>query len=110
MPAKKSASFDAAALDTVAACNKPFEIEIKHPTTGDGTGLFISVVGRDSDLYRSRIRSLAEDEMRQEASGKFQRKGLDEQEKDTIDALVAATVSWRSSDDPDHILLDGEAL
>lgn len=107
---KKSGKFDLSALDTVAACNKPFEFEIKHPVSGIGIGIFISVVGKDSDAYRSRVRAMADDQLRRSAMGKSASDvSLDKLEAKNIDALVAATVGWRTADGS-PMELDGEAL
>lgn len=106
----KAQVFDAASLDTVEACNKPFEIEIKHPVTGAPTGLFISVVGKDSEAYRGRLRAMANEMIQKQSRGGVSKTRVDEIEQKSIDALVAATVAWRSEDDPEHIMLRGEAL
>lgn len=101
-------TFDASDLDTIAACNRPVEIEIKRAVSGAGTGLFISVVGRDGDAYRSRVRAMADENLRR-AGGRSD-VSLDKLEAKNIDALVAATVSWRSDGDDGHITLRGERL
>lgn len=107
----KAKAFDAAILNTVEACNRPVEIEIKHPTTGDPTGLFISVVGKDGDIYRGRLRAVSEEMLRKQAAGKAaSNTRLSELERKHIDALAAATVSWRSEGDDSHIMLNGEPL
>lgn len=108
----KATAFDAASLNTTEACNKPFELEIKHPTSGAPTGLFISVVGRDSDVYRGRVRALADETLRRQAMGKpaLADASLDKLEAKNIDALVAATVGWRSEGDEGGIILSGERL
>lgn len=108
----KTTAFDAASLNTIEACNKPAEIEIKHPTTGQPTGLFISVVGKDSGVYRGRIRTMADETLRRQAMGKpaFADSSIDKLEAKNIDALVAATVGWRSEGDDGHITLAGERL
>lgn len=108
----KAKAFDAASLNTTEACNKPFELEIKHPTSGAPTGLFISVVGRDSDVYRGRVRALADETLRRQAMGKpaLADASLDKLEAKNIDALVAATVGWRSEGDDGGITLSGERL
>lgn len=105
----KAQSFDLGALDTVEACNKPAEIEIRHPVSGEGTGVFFSVLGRDSDTYRSRIRSLADQQLRNQALGKAPIETIDTLERRNIDALVAATVGWRSGDEA-TVTLNGEKL
>src|SRR4051794_5847223 len=97
---KKAEAFDLGSLDTIEACNTPAEIEIKHPVTMVGTGVFISVVGRDSDNYRGRIRGMADEQLRKQAAGKSTETSLDKMEAKNIDALVAATTGWRTGDDP----------
>jgi hypothetical protein len=106
--ATKKSGFNLASLDTVAACNKPFEVEIKS-VAGDPTGFFVSVLGRDSDVYRGRIRALADESLRKSATGKAQAETLDKLEQRNIDALVAATVSWRFGDG-NVVPLDDEEL
>ncbi len=39
-------------FDTVSACNKGARVELLTPT-GEGSGIFISVLGRDSDVYKA---------------------------------------------------------
>jgi len=106
---KKAEAFDLGNIDTIAACNKPAEIEIKHPVTGLPTGFFVSVVGRDSTTYRTLIRSLADESLRKQAMGKASAETLDKLEQKNIEALVAATVGWRTGDEPVAIL-NGEKL
>lgn len=106
----KSATFDLSDLDTKEACNKPAEIEIRHPVSGVGTGIFWSLVGKDSDAYRGRIRAMADEQLRRQAVGKGAADAtLDKLEQKNIDALVAATVGFRTGDDP-FVTLKGEKL
>lgn len=104
----KAKAFDLANIDTVQACNKPFEFEIVHPVTKEGTGAFISVVGAHSDTYRKRVKDMANANMQREAMlaqrGKTDVPNLDKMEAKNIDALVSATVGWR------NVGLDGEDL
>lgn len=95
--------FDLSAIDTIAACNKPFEVEIIHPVTKDALGVFISVVGKDSDVYRAKIKALTEESLTRSARGKSI-KSIDKIEADNINALVAAITGWR------NVVLDGEVL
>jgi hypothetical protein len=106
---KKNEAFDLGSLDTIEACNKPTEIEIKHPTTGAPTGVFFKVLGKDSNVYRGRIRGMADESLRKQAAGKGQSDTLDQLEQKNIDVLVAATVGWRTGDEP-TITLKGEQL
>lgn len=104
----KTAAFDLSAIDTIAACNKPVEIEIEHPVTKEKTGVFISVIGKDSDAYRSRIKAMANENLQRDAlfsqRGKVDIPKIDKLEAKNIDTLVAATAGWRG------VILDGETL
>lgn len=106
---KKNEGFDLGSLDTISACNTPTEIEIRHPATGAPTGVFFSILGRDSDVYRTRVRSLADEALRKQATGKSQPETLDSLDKRNIDALVSVTTGWRTGDDP-TVTVKGEKL
>ena len=106
--ATKKAGFDLASLDTVAACNKPVEIEIKS-VTGQPTGFFVSVLGKDSDAYRTIVRGMADESLKRQAMGKQDAATLDKIEKRNIDALVAVTTGWRFGETR-TAPLDGEEL
>jgi hypothetical protein len=105
----KAKGFDLGSLDTFEACNKPAEIEIVHPVNGAPTGVFFSVLGKDSDTYRGRVRALADEALRKQAFGKVQPEKIDDLEKKNIAALVAATVGWRTGDEP-VVTVKGEKL
>lgn len=105
---KAAAKFDLNALDTVAACNRPFEVEIMS-VGGSPTGFFISVLGKDGDVYRGRVRTMADEALRQQATGKRAAETLAQLEAKNIDALVAATTGWRFGDG-NTVPLDGEQL
>jgi len=104
----KAKPFDLGQIDTIAACNKPFELEIVHPISKEKTGVFISVVGKDSDAYRGRIKAIANESLARDAfagqRGKVDIPNIDKMETKNIDSLVAATVGWR------NVVLDGEEL
>lgn len=104
----KSTGFDLASIDTIAACNKPQEIEIKHPVSGEGTGVFFAIVGKDSDIYRTRIKALADENIRRDhfaqQRGKAEIPTIERLERKNIDTLVAVTTGWR------NVVLNGEAL
>jgi hypothetical protein len=105
----KNTAFDLAALDTIEACNKPHEVEIKHPVTGAPTGVFISVLGKDSDKYRGIVRGMADDSLKRQALGKQSGETLDKLEQKNIEALVAVTTAWRTESEP-VVTLKGEKL
>ncbi len=106
---KSATKFSLNALDTVAACNKPFEVQIKD-VNGEPTPFFISVLGKDGDVYRGRVRALADEQLRRQATGKAVADAtLDKLEQKNIGALVAATVGWRVGEGQ-TVELDGEDL
>lgn len=104
----KTSSFDLASLDTVAACNKPVEIEIRS-VTGKPTGFFVSVLGKDSDTYRGLVRGLADESLKRQAMGKADSDTLNKIEQRNIEALVAVTTGWRFGDS-NTVPLDGQPL
>jgi len=101
-------TFDLSSIDTIAACNKPFALTIIHPVTREKTDAVFHIVGKDSTIYRDKIKAIANENLRREAlqarRGKEEMPTIDKMEAKNIDALVAATVGW------ENVSLDGEAL
>jgi hypothetical protein len=102
-------AFDLGSLDTIEACNKAAEVEIKHPVNGSSTGVFISVLGRDSDTYRGIVRNLANETLAKRAQGKAIDTNMDKMDDKNIEALVAVTTGWRTGDEP-VVVVKGEKL
>jgi hypothetical protein len=100
---------DLAALDTVSACNKPQEFELVHPVSRLGLGVFFTVVGKDSDVYRNRIRALADENLRRANAGLPGDTSLSKLEAKNIDTLVACITGWRSEADG-VVRLNGDEL
>lgn len=96
--AKSKSGFNLAKLDTITACNKPIEIEIKD-ISGEGTGVFFSIVGKDSDAVRHTMRALADAEIQQDAAGESGGSDVDRSERRQVAMCAAATVGWRTGDD-----------
>jgi hypothetical protein len=99
----KAKAIDLRSLDTAAACDKGFELELVHPITKAPLGQFISVVGKDSAAFRDHVRRSANDRLRKQAM--MQRRGKDadvptvEQiEAEAVDLLVACTTGFRDVD------------
>lgn len=101
---------DLAALDTVAACNVPREIELVHPVTRVGLGTFFSVVGKDSDIYRGRLRALVDENLRRQNAGLPGDTSLSKIEAKNINTLTAAITGWRGPKGPGVVTLRGEDL
>ena len=94
---------DLASLDTVAACDAGAEIELLHPTTDAPLGIFISVLGRESRVFKDYTRQSINTRLRKEAVNR--KRGRDPEvatveaaEEDSTAALVACTQGWRTGD------------
>jgi len=111
---KKTESFDLGSIDTIAACNKGTEFELRHPATNAHIGIFWTLVGRDSDVFRSYVKEQTNAAIRREAMAKKRGKDPDiktveDYEQDTITLLTICSVGWRSSES-NTIKFKGEEL
>lgn len=107
-------NLDLASLDTVAACDAGAEIELQHPTTNAPLDIWISVLGRDSQVFKAYTRQSINARLRKEAANR--RRGRDVEvatvelaEEDSTGALVACTLGWRTGKNP-VITFKGEDL
>lgn len=76
-------------LLTAPAHEQGAEMEIMHPVTGKGTGVFLLIRGVDSKTFR-------------DASLEFNRKRMEKANEDkdiALDLTVAITAGWRGIDD-----------
>lgn len=92
-----------AAFDTVAACNKGYEYEVLLPN-GDASGIFITMLGKDSDEFKKYERE-QRDFMNRKIM-KSRKRGQDLQldsaemsEEKEIDLLTRLTTGWRNVPD-----------
>ena len=97
----KTKPIDLASLDLAAAADKGFELELLHPVTKAPLNTFISLVGKDSAVFRDHVRRTANDRLRKQAMG--QRRGkevevptIEKIEADAIELLAACTTGWRN--------------
>lgn len=95
-----SDEFDLATLDVAKASNSGAEIELLHPVTKEELGMFVGVVGRDSDAFRDWVSNRTDEEKK--LAFQFQRKGklvppLTSKEADekAVELLVACTTYFR---------------
>ncbi len=103
------APFDFATIDTVAACDKPFALELKHPATKAGLGCGVMIVGKDSAIFREHVRKSANEKLRKNAVNNRRGKEaetptIEKIEEDAIDLLVACTTGFFG-----EIVIDGDA-
>lgn len=98
---KTATPVDISSLDTVAASDKGAEIELLHPTTNAPLGIFITILGKDSQIFRDHVKESVNAQIRKEALANRRGKKLDpgtaeEAEEKAIELLVLCTLGWRS--------------
>ena len=91
---------DLADMDTGAASDKGAEIELRHPTTNAKVGMFITILGKDSEIFREHTRHRANERLRREAMAERTGRPLDpptaeEIEEKAVELLVLCTTGWR---------------
>lgn len=122
-PGASVGGFDIGSLDTQQASEQAARIELKHPTTKKGLGVFFYVIGRDSFTYREYLREQIDEQIEKNLSA--QRRGVDiepkrarEQEAEAIENLCVLTTNWeyelrderlRPINDAGEVLKPGEA-
>ena len=85
-------------FDTKTKANAGVEVELTSPRTFEGTGVFITVHGTDSDQFRKASAEMARRtlELSQAGGGK-----VDQEQRDELQAnlLAACTSGWRGLED-----------
>src|SRR5690349_1161084 len=102
---KGNGSIDLAELDTKKGAEAGFQIELRHPKNNQPLGMWIRVLGADSDAYQEQLR-----EFRRRSIEALKRDGrasftAREAEDQTAEQLAAVTRGWS-----DNMKLDGEPL
>jgi hypothetical protein len=97
---KKAGITDLAVLDTVKGSNAGFEVSIYNPATNEDLGLFIMVLGKDSDEFQKVSRAQQKKRMEKMSKGGFRNTNvpIESIEADGIQLLAAVTRSWRRGD------------
>lgn len=116
---KAKTSLDLDSLDTGAACDKGAEIELKHPTTSEPLGLFVTILGKDSQVFREHVKQDVNARIRREALASKRGKDVapptaEEAEDKATELLVICTLGWRQRNEDgtfkDTITYKGEEL
>jgi hypothetical protein len=111
--AAKPIAVDLATLDTCAACNQPFALDVKHPVTKVATGIVIYHLGVDSDAITEYVDERNNKDIRRAAD---LRKRGEEPEVVTVEAQLERniefwTVAIFSSGKPwENMTFEGKAL
>ena len=102
---------DLAALDTIKGSNAGFEVSIYNPSTNEDLGLFITVLGKDSDEFQRVSRAQQKKRMAKLTKGGFRNPSVpvEEIEQDSIALLAACTKSWMQDGKP-TITMDKKEL
>ena len=92
-------------LDTAAASEKPYEFELVHPNTKAPLGVYVSVVGPESDAFKAKIRK----EINRERQREFQAQRnpskaagpqtIEEDEAFSVSLLSDLVKGWRTVKD-----------
>ena len=103
-------SFDFGALDLGAKAETPFEFEIHHPETKEGLGVFVSVIGQESETFLRYVRD--EGNAARRRAFEAQRRGkvdepqtIEQEEESLLKALAVCVVAWRTGSKP--VIVDG---
>jgi len=104
-------TIDLAALDTVKGSNIGFEVSIYNPATNEDLGLFITVLGKDSDEFQKVSRAQQKKRMEKMSKGGFRNTNIpiESVEADGIQLLAAVTKSWRQGE-KQTVTVDGKEL
>lgn len=92
---------DFASLDLAVVTEQPHEFELLHPETKEGLGVFVSVIGSESETFQSYMREKA-NAARLKAFGQQRRGKPDEpatveaEEDMVIDAIATCMTGWRT--------------
>lgn len=94
---------DLSCLDTVSACEAGTEIELKHPVTGAGLDVFVTVIGKDAQAVRDYNKSLGDEYLRRQSVARKRGKEDEVQtmnkfEDAAIEFLTVCTTGWRWGD------------
>lgn len=100
----KPAAFDFTDLDIATAAETPFEFELEHPDTKDGLGVFISVIGAESETFQTYMRQ--EGNRARKRAFETQRKGksepttMEEDDEALTKAIAVCIKGWRTGSEP----------
>lgn len=96
-----SKAFDFDALDIATAADSPFELELVHPESKEGLGVFISVLGAEGDTFQRYLRE--ENNRTRRKTFEAQRRGkpeepstAEEDEDRILRAIAVCITGWRT--------------
>lgn len=101
---KENKVVDIGDIDTVAACNKGSEIELKHPGTKEPIGVFWGILGIDSDAMQDYLKEKVNENRHKEFMARKRGQQIpvskvEDDEKQTIEMLLVVSTGWRSGNE-----------
>ena len=88
---------DLSTLDVKKGANEGAELKLLHPVSGEDTGIRISVVGRDSDLYQQELRRIQNSRIRKGVVTSASR-------DDGVELLAKCTTGWDGVEEKGSVL------
>jgi hypothetical protein len=88
-------------LDVISSANEGFELRLVNPKTQENLGLYITVLGKDSDAFRRLSAEQNRRRLTKMTKGGVVRFGTlsaEELDADAVDLLAACTVRWREDE------------
>lgn len=100
----KASFLDFETLDTEAASEQPFELELLHPATKKPLGVFISIVGAESGEIKADVRKEINRDRIKEFQAARNKQGvepetIEEQEADSVRLASKLAKGWRTVTD-----------
>lgn len=86
----------AAEFGTIEAAETPVEMAVQHPKTKKDSGVYITLVGKDSDAYRALSRKLNNKRFGELKKTKTLTMTAEQNEEENLRLLSACVRSWRS--------------
>lgn len=96
MVKKKAEVIDLCSLDVTKGSNEGAEIELKHPVTNAPIGVFITVVGTDSDIYQKNATTNRNKRLQALTNRKKLDMSAEDLDAEGMDMLVSCTTGCRN--------------
>lgn len=100
-PEAEAVAFDIDSLNTIEAANKGIEVPLRHDVSNRLLGLFVGVLGRDSDVFQGIVNDRRNEAIQQAAlankSGRdMELKTAEELDERGLELLIACTTHFRT--------------
>ena len=90
-----------AKFDTVTKATEGVEVELLDIASGEGSGVFIKVLGTDSKAFKQRSAELSRNAVDRRRARDGQPADPDENDSDEAELLSNCTVAWRGLENDD---------